>query len=97
MKYTPKELKGNVNVSNTSPIKEFFLLSGDVLAFFIVIYAVFGICVDLIASPYYFSTNRHPETRLNIINNEIQEKGHIIGFEKKKASIYRDFSTPRRL
>jgi Zn-dependent protease with chaperone function len=49
VKYTPKELKENVNVSHTSPIKEFFLLLGGVLAFLVVIYVILGFCVDLIA------------------------------------------------
>jgi len=58
MKYTPKELKGNVNVSHTSPIKDFFLLSGGVLAFLIVIYVILGFCVDLFAPLLSAETER---------------------------------------
>ncbi len=48
MKYTPKELHENVNVSPTSPLKEFFLLLGGVLGLLIVIYLVLGFAVDLV-------------------------------------------------
>ncbi|MDH3975320.1 MAG: M48 family metallopeptidase [Deltaproteobacteria bacterium] len=46
MKYTPKALEGNVNVTNVSPVKEFFVLMGGVLAIVIIIYAALGIAVD---------------------------------------------------
>lgn len=48
MKYTPKELNGNVNVSHTSPIKEFFLLLGGTLAVILIVYVALGFTVDLI-------------------------------------------------
>jgi predicted Zn-dependent protease len=50
MKYTPKELKGNVNVSRTSPVKEFFLLLGSLLGIVIIIYAALGIAVDIVVA-----------------------------------------------
>ncbi len=50
MKYTPKELKGNVNVSQTSPVKEFFLLLGGILGIIIIIYAALGIAVDIVVT-----------------------------------------------
>ena len=50
MKYTQKELKGNVNVSRTSPIKEFFILSGGILGVILVIYIVLGFAVDFVVS-----------------------------------------------
>jgi len=58
VKYTPKELKENVNVSHTSPIKEFFLLSGGVLTFLVVIYVILGFCVNLIAPLLSAETER---------------------------------------
>ena len=58
MKYIPKELKGNVNVPHTSPIKDFFLLSVGVLVFLIVIYVILGFCVDLIAPHLSAETER---------------------------------------
>lgn len=48
MKYTPKELQENVNVSHTSPLKELFLLLGGILGIFIVVYVVLGFAVDLV-------------------------------------------------
>jgi predicted Zn-dependent protease len=49
VKYTSREFKTNVNVSRTSPLKEFFVLSGGILAILIVIYVILGVCVDFIA------------------------------------------------
>lgn len=48
MKYTPKELQSNVNVSHTSPLKEFFLLLAGALGILIVLYVVLGFAVDLV-------------------------------------------------
>lgn len=48
MRYTPRELKDNVNVSRISPIKEFFLLLGGTLAVLFVIYVALGFAVDLV-------------------------------------------------
>lgn len=48
MKYTPKELTENVNISHTSPIKEFFLLLGGLLAAILIVYGVLGFAVDLL-------------------------------------------------
>ena len=50
MKYTPKGLTENVNISHTSPIKEFFLLLGGVLAAILIVYNVLGFAVDLVVS-----------------------------------------------
>jgi len=46
LKYTPKELEGNVNVTPVSPVKEFFVLIGGVLAILILTYAALEIAVD---------------------------------------------------
>ncbi len=48
MKYRAKELKGNVNVSRISPLKEFFLLLAGALGIAAVIYIVLGFAVDLV-------------------------------------------------
>lgn len=48
MKYTPKELTENVNISHTPPIKELFLLLGGVLAAILIVYGVLGFAVDLV-------------------------------------------------
>ncbi|MBW1641509.1 MAG: M48 family metallopeptidase [Deltaproteobacteria bacterium] len=48
MKYTPREPADNVNVSPTSPLHEFFILTSGLLAILIGIYLVLGFTVDLI-------------------------------------------------
>ena len=48
MKFTPKEIEGNINVSSTSPIKEFFVLLGGVMAIVLGIYIVLGFAVGLV-------------------------------------------------
>lgn len=50
MKYTPKELKGNVNVSETHPVREFFLLVAGVAGVCLLIYWILGFAVDLIVA-----------------------------------------------
>ncbi|UCD58593.1 MAG: M48 family metallopeptidase [Candidatus Hydrogenedentota bacterium] len=59
MKYTPREVKGNVNISRTSPIKEFFLLLGGTLAVVLVIYAGLGLAVDLIVPKVPVEIEQH--------------------------------------
>lgn len=46
MQYNPKELEGNVNISKVSPLKEFFLLLGGLLAIAIVIYLLLGFAIN---------------------------------------------------
>jgi predicted Zn-dependent protease len=48
MKYTPKELHGNVNISQTSSLKELLLLLGGILGLLLVIYVVLGLAVDIV-------------------------------------------------
>jgi Zn-dependent protease with chaperone function len=48
MKYTPRQPGSNVNVTPTSPLREFFLLTTGLLGMVIVIYMVLGLAVDLI-------------------------------------------------
>lgn len=48
MKYTPRQPGSNVNVTPTSPLREFFLLTAGLLGMVIVIYMVLGLAVDLI-------------------------------------------------
>jgi Zn-dependent protease with chaperone function len=49
MKYTPRQPGSNVNVTPTSPLREFFLLTAGLLGMVIIIYMVLGLAVDLIA------------------------------------------------
>jgi len=48
MKYTPRQPESNVNVTPTSPLREFFLLAAGLLGVVILIYIVLGLAVDLI-------------------------------------------------
>lgn len=48
MKFTPKEIKENVNISKISPIREFFVLSSGILGFLLVIYLVLGLALDIL-------------------------------------------------
>jgi predicted Zn-dependent protease len=49
VKYTPKQLETNVNVSHTSPLKDFCVLAGGLLAICVGLYVILGFCVDFIA------------------------------------------------
>ena len=48
MKYTPRQTESNVNVTPTSPIREFFVLMGGLLGIVILIYILLGLAVNLI-------------------------------------------------
>lgn len=48
MKYTPRLPKSNVNVTPTSPLREFFVLILSLLGIVIAIYILLGFAVDLI-------------------------------------------------
>ena len=49
MKYTPRRLKTNVNITPTSPLKELVVLVGGLLAIGVGVYVLMGFAVDLIA------------------------------------------------
>ena len=49
MKFTPRHIDTNVNVSKTHPLKEFAILAGGLLAIVIGVYLALGLAVDLIA------------------------------------------------
>ena len=51
MKYTARLPKTNVNVSPTSPVKEFFVLAGGLLGIVVALYLLLGLAVGLIV-PY---------------------------------------------
>ena len=48
MKYTARQPESNVNVSPTSPLREFFVLTGGLLGIVIGIYLILGLAVDMI-------------------------------------------------
>ncbi len=49
IKYTPKAIDGNVNVSSSSPLKDFFELVIKITGLLLVIYIVLGVSVDYMA------------------------------------------------
>ena len=46
MKFTPKPLREEVNVSPENPLREFFLLAGGILGAFLLVYVVLGFSLD---------------------------------------------------
>ena len=48
MKYTPRQPETNVNVTPTSPLMDFFVLSGGLLILTVTLYFLLGFAVDLI-------------------------------------------------
>ena len=48
MKYTPRQPESNVNVTPTSPWREFFLFTAGLFGIVIIIYILLGLAVDLI-------------------------------------------------
>lgn len=49
MKFRPKEIPGNVNISPSSPVKDFFELILKILGLFLALYILLGFAVDYIA------------------------------------------------
>jgi len=47
MKFTPKEADSEVNLPKLSLLGEFFILSGGIFAFILIVYLILGIAVDL--------------------------------------------------
>ena len=50
MKYIPRQPQSNVNVTPTSPLKDFFVLAGGLLGIVVVIYLLLGLAVDVVQS-----------------------------------------------
>ena len=73
MKYVPKELRGNVNVSRTSPLKEFAILLGGILGIIIVVYAALGIALDFIVTSLPVSI----EQKLGSLYSSIYEDSEV--------------------
>jgi hypothetical protein len=48
VKFIPKEIKENVNISSQSPLREFLLLLTTLLGIIILVYISLGLAVDLI-------------------------------------------------
>jgi Zn-dependent protease with chaperone function len=85
LKYSPKELKTNVNVTQTSSLKEFFILIAGVLVFLVIGYGALGFLVDFIAPrlPYKIEQALSGPFEHNIFdvkkNKESEELERILG------------------
>lgn len=83
MKYVPRIIKENVNVSETSPIKEFFVLLGGIFGILFLVYFLLGFALDVVVDRMperleivlgEFFTQRFPEDKIfSPIEQELQE------------------------
>jgi predicted Zn-dependent protease len=48
MKFVPREIEGNVNISKKTPLKEFFYLAGGFAVIVVAVYVLLGLIVNLI-------------------------------------------------
>jgi predicted Zn-dependent protease len=58
MKFTPREIKSNVNISSTSPIKDFFELVIKILGLILAVYILLGFAVDYLAPHISINTEQ---------------------------------------
>lgn len=88
MKFTPKELNGNVNVSRVSPLKEFFVLVGGILGIIFSVYIALGMAIELVVS-------RLPaglEQRLGMVYSSMYETDGSTAAENELQRIVDDLS-----
>jgi len=67
MKYTPRQPESNVNVTPTSPLREFFVLTGVLVGIVVAAYLLLGLAVDLIVP--YISTDLEGKMALPFIRS----------------------------
>jgi len=58
MKFTPREIKENVNISQTSAIREFFVLTSSILGILIAIYLALGFSLDILVDKIPLKTEK---------------------------------------
>ena len=77
MKYTARKLKTNVNVTPTSPLREFFVLTGALAVIAIGAYFLLGLAVDLLV-PYLPLTVEDKLARVffNALDDKEADAGH---------------------
>ncbi|MGA1871597.1 MAG: M48 family metallopeptidase [bacterium] len=88
MKYIPKELKGNVNISPKSPLKEFFYLLVSLLGILLGIYIILGFMIDLIVP----RLSPDVEKRLGTFFSQLYESNDEIGTKKELQRILDDLT-----
>ena len=77
MKFIPKELRDNVNVSPRSPLKEFLLLLSFILGIIILVYIGLGFCLEFIVPRLPKEIEVHLGRVYSNKIKEIQEKEFI--------------------
>lgn len=89
MQYTPKVIKGNVNISKKSPLKELFSLLSILLGTLIVIYVLLGFLVDLIV-PHL--PDDIEQNLAHFSSKFIEEKERILIIEKPIQDLLNDLA-----
>lgn len=76
MKYTPKALTENVNVSKTHPLKEFTLLVGGILGALIFLYLLLGFALELVVVPRMPYALEQSLGKLFLGNYKVEKSAH---------------------
>ncbi|MCP4694695.1 MAG: M48 family metallopeptidase [Desulfobacterales bacterium] len=91
MKYTPRTIEENVNVSKGSPLKEFFVLSSGLLVIVLGTYLLLGLVVDWIAPWISPETERRLVGYIpSIVELEECDPGKAAPIQKLLDEIQRD-------
>ncbi|MCM8827642.1 MAG: M48 family metallopeptidase [Candidatus Omnitrophica bacterium] len=85
MKFVPKEIKNNVNISSKRPLGEFFLLLAGILGIVILIYIALGFTIDLVVS----KLPPQVEGKLGKIYTDICERARNPKFSQIEAELKR--------
>ena len=83
MKFTPRQIKGNVNISPVSPVKDFFELVLRILGLILAAYILLGLTVDYIAPRVSIKTER----KLGRLFSAGLKKGEPSGLEARLQRI----------
>ena len=88
MKFTPKEIQGNVNISTTHPLKEFFILLFGILGALLVIYLILGLVLDILVDRMQLGL----ENKLGILfKQRFESSKSLTPAEKEMQRIIDDF------
>jgi len=86
MKYTPRQPDTNVNVTPTSPLKDFFVLSGALLAIAVAVFFLLGFAVDFVI-PYI---SQETEKKMFAIFGNMAEKKAAFPEKQRKLQALLD-------
>ncbi|MEE8423625.1 MAG: M48 family metallopeptidase [Thermodesulfobacteriota bacterium] len=102
MKYTPRKITENVNISKTSPLREFFLLTTGILGTLIIIYLALGLLLDLVVPrisyemedylsslfEYAYRNEEQHSPAVEELQNLLDKLVSIGGFDERKYKIH---------